>query len=89
VDDAGNMVAIMSDGSTKNLGIKSSDFNNKVANLVTQMSKNDYQFNKLTEDEKRERAIQRLTGGATAPKTSDNRSSTSGTTTKNYSNLWK
>jgi hypothetical protein len=72
VDDAGNMVAIMSDGSTKNLGIKSSDFNNKVANLVTQMSKNDYQFNKLSEDEKRNRAIQRLTGGATAPKSSDN-----------------
>jgi hypothetical protein len=89
VDDAGNMVAIMSDGSTKNLGIKSSDFNNKVASLVTQMAKNDYQFNKLTEDEKRERAIQRLTGGATAPKTSDNRASTSGTPTKNYSNLWK
>jgi hypothetical protein len=89
VDDAGNMVAIMSDGSTKNLGIKSSDFNNKVASLVTQMSKNDYQFNKLPEDEKRERAIQRLTGGATAPKTGDNRTSTSGTPTKNYSNLWK
>jgi hypothetical protein len=89
VDDAGNMVAIMSDGSTKNLGIKSSDFNKQVASLVTQMSKNDYQFNKLTEDEKRERAIQRLTGGATAPNTSDNRPSTSGTTTKNYSNLWK
>jgi hypothetical protein len=89
VDDAGNMVAIMSDGSTKNLGIKSSDFNNKVASLVTQMAKNDYQFNKLTEDEKRERAIQRLTGGATAPKSSDNRPSTSGTPTKNYSNLWK
>jgi hypothetical protein len=89
VDDAGNMVAIMSDGSTKNLGIKSSDFNNKVANLVTQMSKNDYQFNKLPEDEKRDRAIQRLTGGATVPKSSDNRPSTSGTPTKNYSNLWK
>lgn len=89
VDDAGNMVAIMSDGSTKNLGIKSSDFNNKVASLVTQMSKNDYQFNKLPEDEKRERAIQRLTGGATVPKSSDNRPSTSGTPTKNYSNLWK
>jgi hypothetical protein len=28
-------------------------------------------------------------GGSTAPKTGDNSSSTSGTTTKNYSNLWK
>jgi hypothetical protein len=89
VDDAGNMVAIMSDGTTKDLGIKSSDFNNKVASLITQMSKNDYQFNKLSEEEKRERAIQRLTGGAAAPRTSDNRTSTSGTPTKNYSNLWK
>jgi hypothetical protein len=89
VDDAGNMVAIMSDGTTKALGIKSSDFNNKVASLITQMSKNDYQFNKLTEEEKRERAIQRLTGGAAAPKTSDNRTSTSGTAKKDYSTYWK
>jgi hypothetical protein len=33
--------------------------------------------------------VRRKSGGATAPKSSDNRPSTSGTPTKNYSNLWK
>jgi hypothetical protein len=87
-NNEGNKVAVMSDGSEKTLG-KAGDFDKSVANLVNTMSKNDFQFNKLSEAEKRQKAIERLTGGATAPNTSDNRSSTSGTTTKNYSNLWK
>ena len=33
--------------------------------------------------------VRRKSGGSAAPKTSDNRTSTSGTPTKNYSNLWK
>lgn len=72
VDDQGNVVAIMSDGTTKPLGIKSGDFNNRVANLVTQMSKNDYQFSKLPEADKRAKAVERLTGGTSAPRNSDN-----------------
>lgn len=89
VDDEGNMIAIMSDGSTKNLNIKSGEFNNRVSNLVTQMGKNDYSFNKLSEEDKRTRAIERLTGSPPSVGTGDNRPSASGPTTKNYSNLWK
>ena len=70
-DNDGNKVAVMSDGSTKVLG-RGMDFDKQVASLVTTMSKNDYQFGKLPEEEKRQRAIERLTGGMTAPKTGDN-----------------
>jgi len=72
VDDQGNVVAIMSDGSTKDLNIKSGEFNNRVANLVTQMAKNDYRFSQLPEEEKRAKAVERLTGGTSTPKTGDN-----------------
>lgn len=67
----GNKVAVMSDGSEKILG-KAGDFDKSVASLVTKMSKDDYQFGKLPEAEKRQRAIERLTGGTTAPKPGDN-----------------
>lgn len=67
----GNKVAVMSDGSEKTLG-KAGDFDKSVASLVTNMSKNDYTFSKLPEAEKRQQAIQRLTGGTTAPRNSDN-----------------
>lgn len=70
-DDQGNKVAVMSDGSTKVLG-RGMDFDKQVANLVNTMSKNDYQFGKLPEEEKRQKAIERLTGGMPAPKTGDN-----------------
>jgi len=62
VDDAGNMIAIMSDGSTKPLGIKSGDYNNKIASTIATMAKNDYKFSKLPESEKRAAALERLTG---------------------------
>lgn len=67
----GNKVAVMSDGSEKTLG-KAGDFDKSVATLVTKMSKDDYQFGKLPEAEKRQRAIERLTGGTSAPRNSDN-----------------
>lgn len=67
----GNKVAVMSDGSEKTLG-KAGDFDKSVASLVTKMSKDDYQFGKLPEAEKRQKAIERLTGGTTAPRNSDN-----------------
>lgn len=67
----GNKVAVMSDGSEKTLG-KAGDFDKSVASLVTKMSKDDYAFSKLPEAEKREKAIERLTGGTAAPKTGDN-----------------
>ena len=72
VDDQGNVVAIMSDGTTKSLGIKSGDFNKQISTTITAMGKADYSFNKLPEAEKREKAIERLTGGTGAPKTGDN-----------------
>lgn len=67
----GNKVAVMSDGSEKTLG-KAGDFDKSVANLVNTMSKNDYTFSKLPESEKRAKAIERLTGGTSAPRNSDN-----------------
>lgn len=67
----GNKVAVMSDGSEKTLG-KAGDFDKSVANLVNTMSKNDYTFSKLPEAEKRQKAIERLTGGTSAPRNSDN-----------------
>lgn len=67
----GNKVAVMSDGSEKTLG-KAGDFDKSVATLVTNMSKNDYAFGKLPEAEKRQKAIERLTGGTPAPRTGDN-----------------
>lgn len=70
-DDQGNKVAVMSDGTTKVLG-RGLDFDKQVASLVSSMSKNDYAFGKLPEAEKRQKAIERLTGGTTAPKTGDN-----------------
>ena len=70
-NNEGNKVAVMSDGSEKTLG-KAGDFDKSVANLVSTMSKNDYQFGKLPEAEKRQKAIERLTGGTSAPRSSDN-----------------
>jgi hypothetical protein len=74
VNENGTVTAIMSDGSTKDLGIKSADFNKQIANTIATMTKNDIKFGKLPEAEKRAQAVERLTGNKTA-------SSTSGPTT--------
>jgi hypothetical protein len=72
VDDNGNVVAIMSDGSTKDLGMKSGDYNKSVATMIAKREKDDFQFNKLPEDEKKAWANERLNSGANAPKKGDN-----------------
>lgn len=56
----GEVIGIMSDGSTVNLGIKSGEFEGRVASLITKMSRDDYNFSKLPEEEKRSRALARL-----------------------------
>lgn len=71
-DDQGNKIAVMSDGTTKTLG-RGMDFDKQVSNLVNTMGKNDYQFSKLPEAEKRAKAIERLTGGG-AQTAGDNKS---------------
>jgi hypothetical protein len=58
----GNVIAIMSDGTPKDLGIKSGDYNKQISNLVTKMSKDDYKFAKLPEADKRKQAEERLRG---------------------------
>ena len=63
----GNVIAIMSDGSKKDLGIKSGDYNKQVSNLVTKMAKDDYKFGKLSETEKRKQAEERLRGQLVPP----------------------
>ena len=71
-DADGNVIAIMSDGTTKQLGIKSGDYNKSVANLIAQREKNDYQFKQLPEEEKRSWATGRLTPGAPTQRNGDN-----------------
>ena len=63
----GNVMAVMSDGTTKDLGIKSGDYNKQISNLVTKMAKDDYKFAKLPEAEKRKQAELRLRGQLVAP----------------------
>ncbi len=67
----GNEYGVTRSGKKINLGA-SSTFDKSVASLVSTMSKNDYQFGKLPEAEKRQKAIERLTGGTGAPRSSDN-----------------
>lgn len=64
-DDAGNKIAVMSDGETKVLG-RAGDFDKKVADLVLKMGKEDYNFNKLPAEEKRAKATELLTGNNAA-----------------------
>lgn len=67
VDEQGNVIAVMSDGTTKPLGIKSDAFNARVAKVIGDMEKNDNKFAKLPADEKRRQAVQRLGAGGDAP----------------------
>ena len=61
----GNVMAVMSDGTTKDLGIKSGDYNKQISSLVTKMAKDDYKFAKLPEADKRKQAEERLRGTLT------------------------
>lgn len=65
----GNVMAVMSDGTTKDLGVKSGDYNKQISNLVTKMSKDDYKFAKLPEADKRKQAEERLRGQLVGPST--------------------
>jgi hypothetical protein len=67
------VIAIMSDGTTKDLGIKSDTFNKSIATTIKNMAGENFNFKNLPEAEKREKAIERLTGGTGAPKTGDNK----------------
>lgn len=90
-NDAGQKVAVMSDGSEKTLG-KTADYNVRVAALIANQEKSDYAFKKLSEDEKKAWATNRLaSGGASPPPTGAPApgNNASGPGTRNYSNLWK
>lgn len=92
-DADGNVIAIMSDGSTKPLGIKSGEFNARLASTIDKMEKADpFGFGKLPEEEKRARATTRLTGSAApapAPAPAAPRSGDNGNVKRDYTNLWK
>ena len=63
-DADGNAVAIMSDGSKKDLGMKGSDYNKKIADIQLKMEREDPKFAKKPAAEKRAIAEQVLTGKA-------------------------
>lgn len=69
-DSEGNMILIMSDGTTKPLlgsdgkAVRSSAFNKEVSKIITKMEEDDSAFKKLPADEKRKKAEERLTGRA-------------------------
>lgn len=86
-NSAGNMVAVFSDGTEKELG-RTAAFNKQVANVIKDMEAADYQFSKLSTEEKRSQAIERLTGGYT-PKTTSSSGQAGGGSNRDYSTLWK
>lgn len=63
-DADGNAVAIMSDGSKRDLGMKNSEYNKKIADIQLKMEKEDPKFAKKPAAEKRAIAEQVLTGKA-------------------------
>jgi len=63
-DADGNAVAIMSDGSKQDLGMKNSEYNKKIADIQLKMEREDPKFAKKPAAEKRAIAEQVLTGKA-------------------------
>lgn len=67
-DSDGNMILVMTDGSTKPMlgtdgkPVRSAAFNKEVSKIITKLEEDDSSFKKLSPDEKRKRAEQRLTG---------------------------
>jgi hypothetical protein len=59
----GEMVAVMSDGSTKKLGMKSAAYNKTLSSVIAAREKIDGRFAKLPETEKQQWAEDRLAGG--------------------------
>jgi hypothetical protein len=72
-DSDGNMILVMTDGSTKPMlgtdgkPVRSASFNKEVARIIAKLEEDDSAFKKLPPDEKRKRAEQRLTGRTTEP----------------------
>jgi hypothetical protein len=70
-DSDGNMILVMTDGSTKPMlgtdgkPVRSASFNKEVARIIAKLEEDDSAFKKLPPDEKRKRAEQRLTGRTT------------------------
>lgn len=69
----GNVMAVMSDGTTRDLNVKSGDFNKQISNLITRMAADDSKFRKLPEDEKRKLAEERWRGQVNTQLGSSNR----------------
>lgn len=88
-DANGNVIAVMSDATTKDLGIKSASFNGKIAGLISQREKGDHNFNKLPEEEKKEWAINRLASGESQSPAAAPARAAPATAKKNYQSLWK
>jgi hypothetical protein len=71
-DSDGNMILVMTDGSTKPMlgtdgkPVRSASFNKEVAKIIAKLEEDDSAFKKLPPDEKRKRAEQRLTGKSSA-----------------------
>ena len=72
-DSNGNMVLIMSDGTSKPLleadgkPMQSAAFNKEVAKTIAKMEEESSSFKKLSEEDKRKRAQERLTGKMSEP----------------------
>lgn len=70
-DPSGNVYAVMSDGSPpRPLGMKSSDFNNRLAKIILDLRKKDIEFQDMTPEEQRAKATEILLGkepSASAP----------------------
>jgi len=58
----GSAVAVMRDGSTRNLGIRTPDFNKEVSKIAARMAKENFEFANLPADEQRARAIDTFMG---------------------------
>jgi hypothetical protein len=69
-DNQGGVIAVMSDGTTRDTGVKSGDFEKRVTAQINLMSKNDYAFNQLSVEEKRAKAMEVVVSQPTKP--SDN-----------------
>lgn len=58
----GEAVAVMRDGSTRKLGIRTPDFNKEVSRIAARMAKENFEFANLPADEQRARAIETFMG---------------------------
>ena len=62
IGENGNVILIMSDGSNRDTGIKSADYNKSIARIVSDLGKRDPEFNDLSIEERRKIADEILSG---------------------------